>query len=277
MNLSKLPRTLSRYVTYMPKRNFGGAGHKDAHGHGAVAGHGEHDAHHHEHHHAPRTDIPSDAEVAKYDHLFPGPTKRESTFALHNIVSKLPLTRGKGFVEFLANNFGDAKSESNTERFIPPQVHENSVFLYQSKDLANAVRKLRATEIAAAFFVGAVMHQPLFVIPTFAAYYFIHGNALYFELSRRLVTRMDLLPHLEMIQVQKVSVFGIVYSKLIRIDDLEKVEFEEDDQKYNYFWYLNKTNVDPQMIFRVKSTGEYLCFDRDGFWDWKGISHDLLN
>ena len=35
---------------------------------------------------------------------------------------------------------------------------------------------------------------------------------------------MDLLPHLEMVQIQKVSAFGTVYSKLIRIDDLEKVD-----------------------------------------------------
>jgi hypothetical protein len=30
----------------------------------------------------------------------------------------------------------------------------------------------------------------------------------------------------------------------------------------NYFWGLNKTHLDIDMIFRDKSTGEYLCFDK---------------
>jgi len=42
---------------------------------------------------------------------------------------------------------------------------------------------------------------------------------------------MDLLPHLEMIQIQKTTYFGQVYSKLIRIDDLEKVDYEELSEK----------------------------------------------
>jgi len=42
---------------------------------------------------------------------------------------------------------------------------------------------------------------------------------------------MDLMPHLEMIQVEKVSALGITYTKLIRIDDLEKVDFESAAEK----------------------------------------------
>ena len=50
-------------------------------------------------------------------------------------------------------------------------------------------------------------------------------------MSRRLVCRMDLLPHLEMVSVQRVGAFGKVYNKLIRIQDLEKVSFEELNEK----------------------------------------------
>lgn len=50
-------------------------------------------------------------------------------------------------------------------------------------------------------------------------------------MSRRLVCRMDLLPHLEMVSVQRVGAFGKVYNKLIRIQDLEKVNFEELNEK----------------------------------------------
>jgi len=45
-------------------------------------------------------------------------------------------------------------------------------------------------------------------------------------MSRRLVVRMDILPHLEMISVQRVGAFGVLYTKLIRIQDLEYVPFE---------------------------------------------------
>jgi len=262
MNLSKISRAFPRLLYCSARRSFGGGG----------GGHDEGRAH---------LNDPSeitDEQYAKYDFLFPGPTKSESRFAYHNIVSKFFLTKSRGFLQFFAENFQETKAESEVERFIPPKVHENSVFLYQSKELANSVRKLRALEWVGLFFFGAVMHQPLFAVPTFAAFYYIYGNAFFYELSRRLVTRMDLLPHLEMIQVQRVGFLGTVYSRLFHVDDLEKVDYEEELQdKENYFWGLNKTNVDPYLIFRVKSTGELLCFDRDGYWDWEGISHELLN
>ena len=37
---------------------------------------------------------------------------------------------------------------------------------------------------------------------------------------------MDLLPHLEMVHFQKVTAFGEVSSKLVRISNLEKVDIE---------------------------------------------------
>jgi len=45
-------------------------------------------------------------------------------------------------------------------------------------------------------------------------------------MSRRLVVRLDILPHLEMVSVQRVGAFGVVYSKLYRIQDLEYVPYE---------------------------------------------------
>jgi len=263
MNITKFSRFIPRALSYTVRRGFGGG-----------AGHHEHT---HDHPLKVKEQEITQETLDRFNNIFPGPTKSESTFALHNVIPQVPGVKSKGFIEFLAENFGQAKAESDVEYYIPPKVHENSVFLYQSKELANAVRKFRACEWAGLFFFGALMHQPLFAIPTFAAFYVVYGNALFYELSRRLVTRMDLLPHLEMVQVQKVSAFGAVYSKLIRIDDLEKVDSSIAMEKENMFWGLNKTNVDPYLIFRVISTGEVLCFDRDGYWDYNGISHELIN
>jgi len=258
MNLSKALRSLPRFVSQVPKRGFGGGG--GGHGHSAP----------------PQNEI-TQADLDKYEYLFPGPTKKESTYSLHNMMGMLPFTKSKGFLEFMATNFSTVHTNSTTEHFTPPKVHENSVFIYQSKDLANAVRGLRATEIVVAGFVGFAMHQPIFFFPVAAVWYLAWGRAFFYELSNRLVTRMDLLPHLEMIQIQKTGPFGTVYSKLIRTNDLEKVDYETVEKKENMFWGANKTNVDPHMIFKVKSTGEILCFDKQGFWDWEGLSHELLN
>ena len=46
---------------------------------------------------------------------------------------------------------------------------------------------------------------------------------------------MDLLPHLEMVHFQKVTAFGEVYSKLVRINNLEKVDIET--LKENGKWF----------------------------------------
>jgi hypothetical protein len=44
---------------------------------------------------------------------------------------------------------------------------------------------------------------------------------------------MDLLPHLEMVSMQKISAFGIPYNKLVRLSDLEKCDYEVEKEKGN--------------------------------------------
>ena len=35
----------------------------------------------------------------------------------------------------------------------------------------------------------------------------------------------------------------------------------------NYFWNLHYHKLDRNLIFKDKSTGEYLTFDSEGWWD----------
>jgi hypothetical protein len=35
--------------------------------------------------------------------------------------------------------------------------------------------------------------------------------------------------------------------------------------------------VDKNLVFRDKSTGEILLFDKTGFWEFDGLNHELLN
>jgi len=58
---------------------------------------------------------------------------------------------------------------------------------------------------------------PLYSFAAAGIFYFGWANAQFYELSRRHVVRLDLLPHLEMVSVQRVGAFGILYNKLIRI------------------------------------------------------------
>jgi hypothetical protein len=88
---------------------------------------------------------------------------------------------------------------------------------------------------------------------------------------------MDLLPHTQQVIIQRAGAFGHVYSKLIKIEDLEHVTYDSVSKNgklllpathlENYFWGLNYQTVDPQLIFRDKSTGELFMFDKTGVWN----------
>jgi len=248
----------------------------------AAKHHDSHDKHHdsakhHDDHHDHHYEDLSiyEAKLKDYRHMIPEAPESDNKYSLQMLIANNTLTKSKSFLNFFAEQLQYSKVENQAEYFSPPKIHENSVFLYQSRNLANSVRTARGGDYAALFFVGAVLHEPLFALVTFGVFYTIFLNAYFYEMNRRLVTRMDLLPHLEMVHFQKVTAFGEVYSKLVRIENLEKVDIESIRPDENYFWAHNMT-LDVELIFRDKETKELFCFDRSGNWDWKGISHELL-
>ena len=82
---------------------------------------------------------------------------------------------------------------------------------------------LRSLEyfLPATFLLGMV--NPLLIVPGFGIAYFIFLNSVVYEVSRRLVVRMDLLPERDALIVQKIGAFGKLYSKEFRVENLEKV------------------------------------------------------
>ena len=102
-------------------------------------------------------------------------------------------------------------------------------------------------------------------------------QAIFYEFSRRLVTRMDLLPHLESVSVQRIGLFGHVYNKIYRTQDLEYVRYEDVFDSENYFYSIIGHAFNRDLIFRDKQTGDYLLFDVKGYWDKEGLEHPLLN
>ena len=73
--------------------------------------------------------------------------------------------------------------------------------------------------------------QPLYSLPFIAFTYTLWLNAFIYEATRRMVVRMDILPHLEMVSFQKVGPFGSVYNKLVKITDLEKLDYNQEKEK----------------------------------------------
>lgn len=221
---------------------------------------------------------PLNPEKAKnYHHVLPTNKNEQKALSLSNVLASNPITKSRAFLTLVAENFNKVENQDTSEYFHPPRVHENSIFIYQSRKLANAARFGRGTESLGLLFIAGLMKFPLYAIPLISGVYYYWANAWFYEMSRRLVVRMDLLPHVEMIHFVKIGAFGSVISKLARIDDLEKVNYEELAEKENYLWQFNHGNLDTNLIFRDKSTGEYFCFDKTGLWDHEGISHRLLN
>ena len=60
----------------------------------------------------------------------------------------------------------------------------------------------------------------------FAGSYFMFGNYSFYEQIRRLVVRMDILPHIESISVMRIGFNGVLYNRIYKIAALEKVDRE---------------------------------------------------
>lgn len=92
---------------------------------------------------------------------------------------------------------------------------------------------------------------------------------------------MDLLPNLEMINIQKIGFRGNIVNKLVRIEDFEKIDWRDMEGNPNLklepmLKKLNWTFLDFELIYKDKSTGEIFMFEKEGVWNWEGISHELL-
>lgn len=93
------------------------------------------------------------------------------------------------------------------------------------------MRALRSCEIAVAGTIAFFATNPLFWAPFMGFGYYAWFNSYFYEASRRLVIRMDILPHLEMVSMQKMAAFGQVYNKLVKISDLERLNYEVEKDR----------------------------------------------
>lgn len=151
-----------------------------------------------------------------------------------NVLMRSKIFQNKKIMRFFMKNFNHRYAMEINKAEEPPKLSTNSIFLY--KDSTNTTLTRRGIE---RLFVFMVLTQA-FNIPAAAMYLFV---AYYFHLlqknvtlSRTMVKRMDLLPESEQIHLMKIGMFGFPRSELMMINDLVKVEKEEDLSCKKFFF-----------------------------------------
>jgi len=71
-----------------------------------------------------------------------------------------------------------AKTQEASEYWNPPKIHENSVFIYQSKGLGNSVRYVRSVENITAAYVLFLCPHPLYYVAVGAVAYYMWFNVI---------------------------------------------------------------------------------------------------
>lgn len=172
---------------------------------------------------------------------------------------------------------GNAKHSQNSLQTKIPKLTDTSQNLYIGSTSTNINKTLRYLESPIIMGLLFTSNIPLTLFKL-SLFYIFGGNALIYSVSRRLASRVDYLPNLEMICVTKNGAFGGNYSSFWGLGDLEKVEFKRQTWiEENFFWKIHERRIDREMVFRNRKTGELLMFEHEGVWDWEGISHPHLN
>lgn len=73
---------------------------------------------------------------------------------------------------------------------------------------------------------------------------------------------MELLPETEELLIQKISRIGSLKTSTVRVNDIELCT-EEMELTFDR---TMRSVISKHMVFKVKSTGEVLNFDREGAW-----------
>lgn len=80
-----------------------------------------------------------------------------------------------------------------------------------------------------------------------------------------------MVPETEEVLIQKIHPFGSITTSRVKISDLEHVNKEEI--RKTLFYRFSRSTVDSDMVFRIKSSGELLTFDLEGYWYEEGLNH----
>ena len=201
------------------------------------------------------------------------PPTKPDPFALYNIIDTKPFSFSP-FIKFLSKLPNPGEIELTSDYFVPPKIHENSVFVYQSVHLAEWFKALRSADWAILLAYFACCTYPLAFFVTISAHYFGWASSSLYRTANNLVIRMDVLPHIESVAFQKIMHFGRVETIIVPISELEYVPDPEPGDLL--YWNSNKSSVDSKLAFRSTATDELFLFDKEGFWSEEGLKHPLI-
>lgn len=132
----------------------------------------------------------------------------------------------RGWLRFFIKNFEHRNTLDLNKAEEPAKLTPNSVFLY--RDHSNYFITRRSAE---RFLVFMLLTQAL-TLPAAFMYIFLGVYFHYVQktlaTTQQLVMRMDLLPETEQLHILKIGAFGFPKSVLCNVNDLKKMNWEED-------------------------------------------------
>jgi hypothetical protein len=108
---------------------------------------------------------------------------------------------------------------------------------------------------------------PFFAFIAYSGYLFGY-NALILHYIKCSPVRMDYIPNLKKINIERLTWYGGIRNELWDLKDIEKMDYEENRDRYNYYYMIHKHSIDREMMFRNKVTGAELHTRKLGKWNW---------
>lgn len=183
---------------------------------------------------------------------------------------KVPMIR-----EAVANYASIKKLDNGNLHVDFPKLTPNSVWLYHGGQSAESVRKMMTTTPAYFAIFCLISFNPVFYFLIWSIMYVMINSVRSYKRVNRLVVRMDYMPNIKKICVTKVGIFGNLRTSFWELSEFKTISGFQDRSRYPVYWMYNKY-TDPSVIYQNTRTGEKLFFERNGMWNWEGISHHDL-
>jgi hypothetical protein len=189
-------------------------------------------------------------------------------YSLVELCTRNPALRNLGLLQRLSALL-DLPAKTLTHDQV--KASDNSLLLFYSDSVGRHLARIRTVDalMIPLILLGTTTWIPVIV---YSALCFLH-LPLAVSASRMFVVRMELLPHLESILVQKVGFFGLSRTELVPIQNLQRIKPAESAFTYYHQW-LGGFNRD--VMFRDVETKQEYVFEVNGTWVEENIKHPLI-
>lgn len=207
---------------------------------------------------------------AKCEHLEQKAYEIGRNYTAVSLFSRSKYLKSERLLRYLAKYLDRQTLTPAPERL---KVSDNSLLLFYSKNVGTYLPQIR-------FLLELV--SPILVLfftqwnhagVAYAVFMWFH-QPFVGSYARSAVVRMDLLPQLEAVSIQKVGAFGLPRTEIVSLKNLVKTKPEHS--KYDYY-YRFLGGFDPEMLFKDGETNEEIAFELNGKWIEENLKHPLIN